>query len=185
MKKILVICGIASLFVGCTHKVHLGYTPICPPREKNNIELAMNAIQDTRKTKDQVGAMRNIYWMPLVTIKTDDSVPNWVSSALKQELTNVGYTVKDDADYKINGTIHRLSVNSHFLYHGRLAIELQLLKNNQTIFSRTYSTKKTPGINWFAQATTCLRTLEMNLQEVCKQFIHDLDQHTLAKATSQ
>ena len=178
--KMFLIVATSMLFVGCTQKVHLGYTPVCEFQGHKEIALNNPTVKDRRVENEKLGAMRNLFWMPIIKITTDDSVPEWVENALSTELKNVGYTLSESSKYSIHGEVQRLSVNTHFLYHGRLGIQLQLIEKDQVVFEKTYLTKNSAGTNWAAQASTCVRTLEMNLQSICKQFIDDLNDHLAA-----
>lgn len=77
----------ALFLTACSTKTSLSYTPIIEQKEKNYIQLATLPFDDTRLHPETVGALRVVLGMPLIKIVTDDSVPNWVENALKEELT--------------------------------------------------------------------------------------------------
>lgn len=175
------LCLSAFLFIGCTTRAQLSYKPVVPVQESKNIALKLENFSDERREKETVGAIRNLYGMPIVTIKTDSDVPQWMSYALKSELTNAGYDILDNSQYVIEGRIKRVSSSAHFLYHGSIRVEIALRKDGKVVFSKFYKTDKGGGINWIASPAQCMNTLERNLQTVCKQFINDLSEHFYTK----
>lgn len=171
------------LLSSCTTKVHLGYTPTIEKQEANNIPIAITPFDDIRAKKAVVGALRNLYGMPLVKIVTNDSVPHWVTTAFKTELSNAGYQIADhtsDQSYTIEGKILKVFASAYFIYHGRMEVEISLKKGPEILFTKLYQTKESPGINWAAQSSTCVRTLELNLQKICQQFVTDINQKILS-----
>jgi len=154
---------------------------VIPVQESKNIALQLKSFDDERKDKESVGSIRNLYGMPIITIKTDSDVPQWMSSALKAELTNAGYDVLDSARYVIEGKIKKVFSSTYFMYHGELLVDIALKSDGTVIFQKSYNTNKGGGINWIASPSQCMNTLERNLQTVCKQFINDLGEHLAAK----
>ncbi|NGX41224.1 MAG: hypothetical protein KR126chlam4_01063 [Candidatus Anoxychlamydiales bacterium] len=177
---------IISLFIiflsGCTSMIHLGYTPAINKCETNNIALQVTTIDDQRTNKKTIGALRNLYGMPIVKIATNDNVPDWVTNALKLELSNAGYIIDEkgsDANYLIEGKLLHAFASTYFIYHGRMKIDISLKRDDNVIFHKVYATKKSHGVNWIVQTSICAKTLELNLQEVCKRFITDLNHKLL------
>lgn len=169
--------GFLLLLTSCTTKAHLGYIPKYPIQASNNIQLVVEPFNDHRKKVDEIGSHRNLYGMPIIKVKTDDSVPDWMTGAFKAELTNAGYTIleKDQSsDYEIEGKIHQVYATTYFIYHGRMRVEIALKKNNSVLFQKEYQTKESGGANWMASPAGCANTIEINLQEICRQFIEDL-----------
>ncbi len=56
-----------------------------------------------------------------------------------------------------------------------MKIEIALKRDDDVTYHKVYATKKSNGVHWFAQTSICVKTLELNLQEVCKRFITDLN----------
>ena len=178
MVRSFAITSICALFfVGCTTKAQLTYHPVIPTQKAKNIGLKVESFDDQRQRKLAVGAIRNLYGMPIITIKTDSNVPDWISTAFKAELTNAGYDmIEDNSQYVIEGKILNVFSNAHFMYQGNLLVEIALKKDRAIVFEKQYETNKNRGINWIASPTQCMNALENNLQEVCKQFINDLNE---------
>jgi hypothetical protein len=184
MKNILfLLAGTILCLTGCTSKTRLAaYNPVIEEHEKNNISLKIKGFEDVRPEGRQIGANRNLYWMPLIKIVTDDSIPDWVTNAFKVELTNAGYSIVDsdfENNYSLEGKIIKLFANTHFLYHGRMAVEISLKKGDETLFQKLYKTNEDGGINWIASDYMCAETLKYNLQEICRRSIADINQHIL------
>jgi hypothetical protein len=142
----------------------------------------VDEFEDIRSEGQQIGANRNLYWMPLIKILTDDNIPDWVNNAFKTELANAGYSIVDahgDNNYLLEGKIMQLFADTHLLYHARMGVQISLKKGNEILFNKIYRTNKGGGINWFARNATVSKTLEYNLQEICKRSIADINQHLL------
>jgi hypothetical protein len=179
--KYLFFLFISSIlcFTGCSTKTSLGYSPVIQQQEKNHIDLTIGEFEDKREEGQQIGALRNIFGMPIIKIITDDNVPHWVMNAFKMELTNAGYSIVSSypVSYVIEGKIIKAYASTYFLYHGSMIVELSLKKNDQVIFQKIYETKENAGANWIAQASMCAEALKYNLQSICKSFIKDINQH--------
>ena len=187
MKNVIfLLAGTMFCLMGCTSKTALAtYTPVIEEQEKNNISLKIKEFVDLRPEGQQIGANRNLYWMPLIKIVTDDSIPDWVTNAFKMELTNAGYSIVDsdfENNYLLEGKIIKLFANTHFLYHGRMAVEISLKKGDAILFQKLYKTKEDGGINWMTRDSMCAKTLKYNLQEVCRRAIADVNQHLIETA---
>ena len=162
---------------GCTTKTSLGYTSVIEKQENKNISLKIEEFEDKRPDGQQVGALRNLYGMPIVKIVTDDNIPNWVMNAFKIELTNAGYSIANadsSPDYLIEGKIIKAFASTYFIYHGRMTIEISLKRGEDIVFQKVYETKKDGGVNWIGQSSMCAETLKYNLQEICKRFEEDI-----------
>ena len=57
--------------------------------------------------------------------------------------------------------------------------DLSLAKEGDILFQKTYKTNVNGGTNWIAQASMCAETLKYNLQEVCRQFVIDINEYFL------
>lgn len=177
MKKSFLLLVLFTL-TGCSTKLSLTYEPMSEKREMNNTQVAVNAFEDVRKNVHIVGSKRNIYGMPIVKILTDDNVSEWVTNALKLEMSNAGYSIVEDFSipaYEVKGTLLKAFTSTYFIYHGRMAIKISVKKDSNAVFEKNYIVKESGGVNWLARNKSCAKTLELNLQEICKQFINDFD----------
>lgn len=179
--KLFASASLISLLTltGCTTKAHLGYHPVIPKKAANHITVDVATFDDARKQGQYVGALRNLYGMPIVKIHTDDSVPNWIADAFKVELGNAGYTIltnEDEADYTLEGKILHAFAHTYFIYHGKMHVQIALKDKDRIVFQKEYETNKSAGFNWVNSSAQCMNALEFNLQEVCTQFIEDFEQ---------
>lgn len=166
----------AIILTGCSTKTHLvEYTPTIKQQESNNIGLTINQIDDMRVKKKKVGALKNLYGMPIVKIITEDDLSIWVTNALKTELSNAGYSIGEEKDYSIEGKVFQAYATSYFIYQGKMEVEFTLKQNDKIILRKNYKTNVDNGINWFSLPKSCMKTLSFNLQEICKQFINDIN----------
>jgi hypothetical protein len=177
--KILILVVIPlALLTGCSTKVNLTYHPVIEKQTDTGLALCVNHFEDVRPVKDQVGSIRNVFGMPVIRLVTDDKVPEWMSQALMAELSRTGYKIVEDnhaANYEIEGKIATASATSYLMYHGKMHVELVVKQEGNEIFRKCYKTAESGGANWAAQASSCVNTLELNLQEICRQFISDLN----------
>ncbi|MBS0627179.1 MAG: hypothetical protein JSS09_03090 [Verrucomicrobia bacterium] len=165
-----------ALLSSCTTKLALSYDPVIEQKVPNHIEVAVEPFEDARKDIHLVGVKRNGYGMPIIKILTDDNVVSWMTGALKEELSNAGFSTvnkRNPSAYEVKGTILQVWTSTYFIYHGKMQVRISVCKNNLNVFDKVYLFKKSGGFNWAATNKSCSKTLEINLQELCKQFIKD------------
>lgn len=186
MRSLFLLIVALSCLTGCKTRIPLTYQPIQQKCASNNIPVSVASFQDSRKNPAIVGSKRNGYGISIIKIITQDSATDWVTNALKAEMSNAGYAITEsssDATYEVSGTLLNVYTTTYFIYHGRMSILVSVQKNGEKVFEKTYNTKKSGGFNWFATNKSCSKTLEINLQEVCAQFIKDfrvLNENTLS-----
>lgn len=178
MKPLLLTIITFLCLTGCKTQVPLNYEPIHQKCAPNNISVTIPSFKDSRKNPKVVGSKRNAYGMPIIKIITEDNVSDWVTNALKTEMSNAGYMMTDtylNSIYEVTGTILKVYATTYFIYHGRMSILVTIQKEGKQVFEKLYNTKISGGINWFATNKSCANTLKINLQEVCTQFIKDFN----------
>lgn len=186
MKKSLFVCSVFCLcLTGCaTVKDTLGYAPVIEQQKKNDIALCVNTFEDVRSDKKYIGEIRDLFGIPVGEITTEDNVPNWIRNALKLELTNAGYSILDASttdNYLIEGKIIKVFTKGRFGHRGYMTVEISLKKGDEVLFQKTYDTAKKDGLGAYEYAS-CTEVLKYNLQEVCRNFISDANQHLLKLA---
>ena len=93
-------------------------------------------------------------------------------------MSNAGYSIVEDpatSAYEVRGVLLKAFTTTYFIYHGRMQIKISVQKDGREIFEKIYSAKESGGINWSACNESCAKTLELNLQEVCRLFIRDFN----------
>jgi hypothetical protein len=174
---LLTFCALC--LTSCSVKTSLGYNSVIDKQQENHITLCIPQLEDERSLGQQVGALRNIFGMPIIKIVTEDNIPEWITDALRMELAHAGYTISDiqgEQGYLIEGKILKVFASTYFIYHGRLTTQLSLKKDDQILFQKIYENKESNGMNCIAQASSCAEALKLNLQEMCKQFIADINE---------
>ncbi len=184
-KSIFILFGSMLLLTGCSTTTYLGYTSVLEQSKSNSITLNLNSFEDARESKKKIGSLKNGYGIPIVHIYADNSVSDWVTSALASELKNAGYSMLDDSNtlgkYVIEGVILKAYASSYMTYNGKLRVEITVKENGVEIFRKLYATKCRAGVNVIAQSSKVAKALELNLQKVCTQFISDLNETVLAE----
>lgn len=177
MRQLILLMGAVLGLTSCTTKLALMYDPVIKQQEQNHTVLAVDSFEDGRKNPSLVGVKRNGLGMPIIKIKTDDDVSKWVTDALQLELARAGYTLSTDehrfSDYQIQGRVLQAFTSTYLLYHGNLQIKVSVYKEGKEVFAKTYHTRKSGGLNFFATDKACAKTLQKNLQQVCSLFIRD------------
>ncbi|MDX8430679.1 MAG: YajG family lipoprotein [Candidatus Algichlamydia australiensis] len=173
MKKIyltLLCLGLAS----CSVKNNLAYRPITEQQPENSIQVRVSEFIDTRKKPQNIGCYRNLYGMPIVSIKTEENVSEWVSSALSQELKLAGFSFAEDSKYEIQGSIQELYCDVYFKFGGKVHLKVRVLEEGNEIFLKSYYANiKGHGLTG-ENPRTPVTSLEENLQSVYKEVIADL-----------
>ena len=168
---------LACIFSSCTQKINLAYEPVIERCEEKKGNLFLGSFEDGRQKLD-VGSKRNVYGIPIVTLVTEDDVALWVTNALKLEMENAGYTITDQIQneaYQFEGKVIRVYTTTYFIYHGRMTVEISVKREGSEVFRKIYTTKVSNGISFIASSASCSKTLALNLQQVCKQFISDFN----------
>jgi hypothetical protein len=185
VKALIALVGIAFCLTGCSAKTSLGYTSVIEQQEKNGVEVKVGEFGDGRAEPQKIGAMKNMFGMTIVSVMTDDSVPEWVTKALAMELNQAGYSVVDHEDgYKIEGKVIEAFTNTAFVYEGSLSVDLSFKKGGEVVFRKIYSTDEDGGLNWMDRTVMTAKTLEINLQEICRQFIADINSKLVIRSDS-
>ncbi|MDN3508001.1 MAG: hypothetical protein P0S94_03665 [Simkaniaceae bacterium] len=178
IKPFLVTVSLLIFFTSCSRQIDLAYDPVIEKVDKRDVNVVVNRFEDVRKIP-HVGSMRNLYGMPIVKLHTKHDVPEWVTEAVKLELENAGYSISDtptDGDaYEVNGKVMNAYATSYFIYHGRMSIEVVVMHGGDEVLRKVYQTNKHGGLNWLAQPKSFTRTLKLNLQEVCRNLITDVN----------
>lgn len=184
MKVKISILMIVFFISGCAwgdRRPFLTYAPILTPQQKNNIALKIVTFVDKRPIKDTIGYSRNGFGMRCAKFIPQNSVAEWVTNALKTELTNAGYSVTNQeyAPNIIEGEVFDIFCDVSFAYEGSVGIRVVLKESNKVVLDKQYSSKKNGGVNWAATETTFAKTLEVVLQDTLRQVVFDINEELL------
>lgn len=185
MKNKISLVIISLLFIsGCAwgnRQILLSYSPVSSPQPQNNISLRIVPFGDKRTIKDTVGYSRNAYGMRCAKIIPQNSVSEWVTNALKAELTNMGYSISEQevTSNVIEGDVFDVFCDTYFTYDGSIGIKVVLKRDGKIALEKQYSAKKSGGVNWAATGKTFAKTLEMTLQDALRQAVFDINKELL------
>lgn len=190
MKRSAILsAGLILCLTGCTTvRDTLGYAPVIEQQENKHITLKIKEFKDLRTEGEQIAKIRNLYGMPIVKVTTKESIPNWVENALKMELSNAGYTIANSygsEDYRIEGQVIKMFADGYFSYDACLVLNIALKKEDQVIFQKTYEAthdgqvEDSEGKKQSFEYATFTERFKYDLQDICKHFIADINQHLL------
>ena len=154
----------------------LTYTPLLPSQPKNNIALKILTFDDKRTIKDTVGYSRNGAGMRCAKVIPQNSVTEWVTNALKAELTNVGYSISDQETTLnvIGGEVFDVFCDAALTYDGSIGIKVVLKRDDKVVLEKDYSAKKS-SVNFVATEKGFAKMLEITLQKTLKQVVNDIN----------
>lgn len=163
---------------GCafgTRRPILEYSPITSIRPSNNIVLQVIQLEDNRSDKNIIGNVRNAWGMKTADVVTDTNISRWITSALKSELKNAGYTVVDEnSENEIKGEVTRVYCDALLNYEGEVSIKIVLNRGGEGLLNKIYSGKAS-ALNWAATAKSYGVILQRSLQQAMNQVITDVD----------
>ncbi len=160
----------------------LTYSPVLAPQPKNSIALKITAFEDKRTIKDIVGSLRDVTsGFRFGKVIPQNSVTEWITDALKAELTNAGYSISDQENTPnvIEGEVFGVFCDAAFTYDGSIGIKVTLKRNDKVVLEKQYSAKKSRIGNYAMTGRAFAKTLEMTLQETLKQAVSDINKELL------
>lgn len=170
----LVLLNLSGCAFG-TRKSTLRYTAVTPVKAPNNIQIKVAAFDDNRPDKNIIGNVRNGLGMKTADVVTDTNISSWTADALKTELKNAGYSiVEGDSQSEISGEVIKVYCDSYLNYEGEVIIKVTLKKDNNVLFTETYSGKAS-DLNWACTAKSYGVMLERSLQKALNQVVTDVE----------
>jgi hypothetical protein len=191
----------ASLLAGCafgTREPTLIYPPapesaaiplaraVARPAAKS-VQITLLPFSDQRADKKVVGTMRNGFGMRTADVIPTNSVPDWVTLALKTELQDRGYTVAigtpaDSASTGaiVSGEIVNVFCDMYMSYAGQVSLRVRASKTGKEVLNKHYSGTGSAGIAWGGTAESFAQSLALALESTVKQFAVELDQSLVA-----
>lgn len=169
----LLIC-LSSCAFG-TRRPILSYTAVTPVRSPNNIVIKVVAFEDSRVNKKTIGEVRNAYGMKTADVITETNIVAWITNALKSELRNAGYTVKETTgENEIQGEILKVYCAALLNYKGEVMMKVSLKKGDEVLLDKMYSGEASK-LNLACTAKGYGTTLEESLQKAMIQVVSDVD----------
>jgi hypothetical protein len=145
-------------------------------------QIVLMPFTDVRTEQRFVGEVRNGYGMHTADVAAVNNVPNWISEAVKTELTAAGYSVitPESADNTasvsvLSGEITRVYCDMYLTYKGEVNFLASVRKDKTDILYRPYSGKGSAGVVWGATGESFGQSLALALSDAIKQLLADLD----------
>lgn len=187
----------AALLAGCalgTREATLIYPPapdgeakavpskVAKP-EPREPKIQLLQFHDERQEKSMVGTVRNAYGMRTADVISKNSVTDWVTQALKQELQNHGFTVitgvpkesAEAASIVISGEILNVFCDMYFSYTGQVSLLVKVSSSAGELYSRHYAGEGSAGIAFAATAESFAQSLSLALSSALNKLVGDLE----------
>lgn len=189
-----VFLALSFTFAGCafgTRKAMLQYPPqsgaggiptaqAATAPEFQTTKVLLVAFNDKRQDKRLIGTVRNGLFMRTADVVARNSVPDWVSEAVKNELNNAGYTVITKSDRSkyiatLSGDIINVFCDMFFTYEGQVSLHVKLNKDGKDILNKSYVGKGSAGMCWFATSDSYAQSLALALSDALKHMVSDVN----------
>lgn len=110
-----------------------------------------------------------------------NGVTEWVTNALKAELTNAGYSIsnQENTPNVIGGEVFDVFCDPSLTYDGSIGIKIMLKRNNKLILEKQYAVKKSRCDLFGRIGKAISKTLETTLQDTLKQAVGDINKELL------
>ena len=113
---IVFVCVSMSSCAFGTRRPTLTYSPASPAGSPKNVSVKVVTFEDKRTNKEEIGYIRNAYGMRCAKVISTNNVDEWITSALKAELLNTGYSLSDDAQNSVSGDIIEVFCDTSMAY---------------------------------------------------------------------
>ena len=153
-----------------------------PNPTPKNVQIVLDPFSDQRSDKKVVGTMRNGFGMRTADVIAKNSVPDWVTQAMKMELENSGYTVMTGssdsaagANAVVSGEILNLFCDMYMSYTGQVSLLAKVTKAGKDVLNKHYSGEGSAGLAIAGTSESFAQSLALALAVAVKQFVADLD----------
>lgn len=145
------------------------------------IALVLAPFSDQRTDKKVIGTMRNGFGMRTADVVAMNSVPEWVTQAIKTELENSGYSVATGTDRDsgasavVSGEVLNVFCDMYFNYTGQVSLLAKASKDGKEVLNKHYSGEGSAGVAFAGTAESFGQSLSLALAVAVKQFVSELD----------
>ena len=190
IRFLLTLC-MSVLLCSCASRTHLIYppenesfkeVPMSGEIQSDAIKVAVENLKDAREKRDVIGAKKNGFGQEVVTIKTDDDVPNWATDAVAYELERGGYRVErvprgkgPISEYLISGDLITTYGTVGFTYQGEVALLIRVERGNKVILEEPYYGKADTKLSMFARTKVVNTMLAEALRRAVQDFLKDFN----------
>lgn len=160
-----------------------GVAQAAPQPAAKNVAIVLNAFGDQRSDKKGVGTVRNGFGMRTAEVIPTNSVPQWVTEAMRTELKNAGYTLASEppasgappGSVAVNGDVLNAFCDVYFTYTGQVSLLVKANRDGKVLLDRHYSGEGSAGLNVAATEESYAQSLALALSAALKKFVADLD----------
>lgn len=141
-------------------------------------EISLGTFIDQRKDKNIVGTVRNGWGMRTADVVATNDVTEWISNAIKIELTTAGYSVVEkplESQAILSGDITNVFCDMYLTYEGSVSLYVKLFRDGNEMLSKLYVGNGSTGVAWAGTAEAFGQSLSMALSDALKQLIADLN----------
>ena len=153
------------------------------------VHVVLVPFADQRSDKKVVGTTRNAYGMKMADVIPKNSVPDWVTQALKTELQNDGYVVQgrtpgDEGPASrsaiISGEVLNVFCDMYLEYTGQVSLLVRVKRDGKELLNKHYAGEGSAGLAWAATEESYAQSLALALSSAIQKFVRDLDQSLMA-----
>lgn len=148
-----------------------------PAREK----VLLVRFLDQRANKSAVGAVHNGFGMHTADVIAQNSVPDWVSAAVRVELEKAGFEVSQVADPPsasslpiVTGEVLKVYCSAYTKYETEVSFSARVERDGAEILRKTYQGEMDSMMNWGGSAKSYGQVLAVALQSAAKSFAAEL-----------
>jgi len=149
------------------------------------VHVVLVPFADQRSDKNVVGTTRNAYGMKMADVIPKNSVPDWVTQALKTELQNDGYIVErrtpgDEGPASrsafVSGEVLNVFCDMYLEYTGQVSLLVRVKRDGKELLNKHYAGEGSAGLAWAATEESYAQSLALALSSAIQKFVRDLDQ---------
>jgi hypothetical protein len=146
-----------------------------------SVKVVLKPFADVRADTRLVGTVRNGYGMRTADVVPGNSVPDWVTEAVRKELRDGGYAVAsdetagDESSYVVSGDILDVFCDMYLDFSGRVSLAIRVRKAGNEVLNHQYHGEGNAGIVVAAASKSFAQSLALALASAVRQFVADLD----------
>lgn len=168
-------------------KAETGAVPVAQAAVKpapKSVQIVVMPFVDQRSDKKVVGTTRNAFGMRMADVIPTNSVPDWVTQAIKMELQNSGYLLlsagaADEAAagtaVVLSGEVLNVFCDMYLSYTGQVSLLTRLSRGGKEVLNRHYAGEGSAGLAWAATEESYAQSLALALASAIRQFLADLE----------
>ena len=187
-------CCAVVLVTGCafgTRQPTLTYPPIEESKEQpaatptpKSTKVFLEPFRDERSDKTVVGTVRNGFGMRTADVVPTNSVPVWVTEAIRTELINRGYTVTNGVlpdtlspgNISVSGDVLNVFCDMYMSYTGQVSFVAKVKDSKGELLNKHYAGEGSAGLAFGATSDSYAQSLSLALSNAIKKFIADLEE---------